>query len=186
MEAWRNTCEECGQQFVSLTGAPEDYGVRLWETTSLDVAFLHSLKDPIWDEVTALLVSIAGTATIGTEIVHAFTLALSETVDPSAAGERYYADGDIPCPNCGSRSSRFSGPSSPRFVDVPVRWVTHQRWEALAPVERRRTVERAALASLPGLRTRLRATRGARGGFAAAHRETLKGVIARLEALEEP
>jgi len=134
LEVFRNVCERCGLEFESL-GQSDDYGPIIYSNGLGSTRFLDPLVDPTWPEVSAIvdtLIASSSTRASDSQKASLFHSALTRTVDPPEMGA-FVSWEYPPCPGCGSNSRSFFGPfEPPRFQDVELEEVTHNRWNRLS------------------------------------------------------
>jgi hypothetical protein len=105
-------------------------------------AFVDSFKDPVWDEVTALVDEIRPSNPPISDRVDADVLqfAFGMTLDPDPTGS--FRIDVVPCPVCGANSHHFAEIEPARWEEVSP--ATHDAWMRLSIDEKRRVVAEAA------------------------------------------
>ena len=145
LKVFENRCAKCGLEFFSLH-LSRDYDLVIYTTQHGDMRFLDPDSDAVWPQVKILLDhSIGEWAKNTTERARIFHSLLARTIDPSDSGDIYYSPWETtPCSRCGGTERlHFNPVDPPRFQDVAIEEVTHNRWQKLSEEERRQEAELA-------------------------------------------
>ena len=145
LQVFWNECAQCGLRFETL-GLRGDDRPFIYDDGKGTLQYLDPFSDPVWREARALMESAIGGPVADFDQAAVFHRLMAETVDPPEGGAPFGSAWEqSPCPRCGSRKRKAFGPIEPpqfRSMDLPA--VSHSRWNALAPDEKRAMARRIA------------------------------------------
>lgn len=139
LQLYKYRCGCCGAWFTAPELAEFEYGQFLLRSkTSDELAYLDSIKDVVYDEVSAIV------STDSREIaLNQFDMAdvLGEVFglacDRDKNGEAFSMAAKPRCPQCGqSNLLEWEAIEPPTFVEIDVRPVSHIHWNSLNDSER--------------------------------------------------
>ena len=145
-------CKRCGATFEAPMVS--SYGQFLLWSARGTAAYVHSYVDPVFQELEDLIYAQAPElkeqgSLAGDVVQHLFG---PLACDADEDGSPFAIDAQPPCPKCGSadvESRGFLDP--PRFVELEIAPVTHERWNRLTEPEKQDAVARAlSEAGIPG------------------------------------
>ena len=140
-------CGNCEKIFKSpaLIGYPEPYGEFLMRTEEGEIAYLYALDSKVFREFSGILKqnpSITGMPDMErSRILHKI---FGWACDLSPSHSRYQISQKPVCPICKQSVIKTWGPAiPPEYVDLDIKYITHESWEKLSAEEKIAVVDNA-------------------------------------------
>lgn len=116
------------------------YGERLIRSLNGQSVALLPLNDEVATEVKAILAEIYGTRMKEMDLANRFDHVFGLSCDP-VVGNNLDATAGFICPDCNSCLVSYLDASPPRFKSFHIPVITHEKWLAMMPEQRRSLIE---------------------------------------------
>ena len=142
---WTYKCARCGTAYEAPELAEGAYGAFLMRSTGKGAtAYLNALDDPVYDEVTAILLdsphSRRMTARQRADVLQSL---FGVACDRDSDGSEFEIGRPPACPKCGScQPESWEVCDPPKWKDEEVPTVSHEQWFKLGEQERKAVVFR--------------------------------------------